>query len=100
MENEWRNLLQQKFLKYCQSNDLKRAEACLTLDVDVNTVSEDGHWSGLTIAAYKNYTELLEILLSHPQIKINKTTHAAGVSVRSRWRIIFGSIEGLPWEVP
>ena len=80
MENKSRNL-DEEFLKYCQENDLKRAEACLTLDVDVNTVSEDGCWSGLTVAAHNNDTELLEILLSQPQIKINNTTDAAGLEV-------------------
>ena len=71
----------EKFIKYCQENDLKRAEACLTLDVDVNTVSEDGYWSGLTVAAHENYRDLLEILLSHPQIKINNTTDAGGAKL-------------------
>ena len=98
MANQLRNLLKQEFIKYCQKNDLKRAEACLTLDVDVNTVSEDGHWSGLTVAAHKNYTELLEILLSHPQIKINNTTDPggvlAGLSGRQRTPLMFASIAG------
>ena len=76
MANITRNL-DEEFIEYCRRNDLKRAEACLSLGVDVNTVSEDdydGLWSGLSIAAHKNYTDLLEILLSHPQIKINNTT--------------------------
>ena len=58
--------------------------ACLTLEVDVNTVSEDGLWCGLTIAAHKNYLELLDILLSHPAIKINQTTDAGGVLLSGR----------------
>ena len=45
----------------------------------MNTVSEDGLWSGLTVAAHKNYTDLLEILLMNPQIKINNTTDPGGV---------------------
>jgi len=98
MENRFRNLLKQEFIKYCQENDLKRAEACLTLDVDVNTVSEDGHWSGLTVAAYKNYKDLLEILLSHPQIKINNTTDPgvvyAGLSGRQLTALMFASRAG------
>ena len=55
MENKLRNL-DQEFVKYCQENDLKKVEACLSLEVDVNTVSEAGWWSGLTVAAHKNYT--------------------------------------------
>ena len=103
MTNELRNLLRQFFfccfsfkeeqeewIKCCQKNDLNRAEACLSLKVDVNTVSEDGQWSGLTIAASKNYTDLLEILLSHPKIKINQTTRrdrdpGIGVLISGHW---------------
>ena len=63
-----------EFLRHCRDNNLAGVRHCLSRGVDVNTVSEDGEWSGLTIAAENNYTELLEILLSHPDIKINKTT--------------------------
>ena len=62
-----------EFLKYCQANNLDKVRDCLSRGVDVNTVSQDGRSSGLTIAARMNHTELLEILLSHPHIKINKT---------------------------
>ena len=61
MENKFKNLLKQEFLKYCHENDQKSAEACLTLKVDVNTVSENGHWSGLTIAAPTGVTGYLVI---------------------------------------
>ena len=62
------------FIEHCKANNLEGVTDCLSRGVDVNTVSEDGRWSGLTIAAYKNYPELLEILISHPDIKINKTS--------------------------
>ena len=68
----------QEFLKFCTDNNLEGVTDCLSRGVDVNTVSEDGHWSGLTVAAHENYTKLLEILLSHPQIKINNTTNDRG----------------------
>ena len=63
--------LEGEFLQYCHDNNLEEVTDCLTRGVDVNTVSEDGRWSGLTIAADRNYPELLEILLSQPDIKIN-----------------------------
>ena len=66
--------LAREFLKYCRSNNLDMVRDCLSRGVDVNTVSEDGDWRGLTVAAYKNYPELLEILLSHADIEINKTS--------------------------
>ena len=63
-------------IQNCHYNNLHGVRDCLSRGVDVNTVSEDGEWSGLTIAAEKNYPELLEILLSHPDIKINNTTES------------------------
>ena len=74
------------FIQYCGKNELEKVRACLTLEVDVNTVSENGHWSGLTIAADKNYLELLDVLLSHPAIKINQTTDTGGIGLSgSQW---------------
>ena len=61
-------VLSTQFIYFCEKNDLEKVRACLTLELDVNTVSETGLWSGLTIAAYKNYLELLDVLLSHPAI--------------------------------
>jgi len=70
-----------EFIRNCGENNLAGVTDCLARGVDVNTVSEDGDWSGLTIAAEENYPELLEILLSHPDIEINKTTEYYG----SQW---------------
>ena len=64
----------EEMIRHCQNNNINGVTYFLFRGVDVNTVSEDGQWSALTIAAEKNYTELLEILLSHSDIKINKTT--------------------------
>ena len=47
--------------------------------LDPNTLSEDGSWSGLTIAAWQNYPDLLEVFLSDRHIKINQTVDAGGV---------------------
>ena len=45
--------LSKEFIQYCAKNELEKVKACLTLevDVDVNTVSENGLLSGLTIAS-------------------------------------------------
>ena len=71
--------MDQDFIQCCQNNELERVTHCLTHGVDVNTLSEDGCWSGLTVAAWKNYSDLLEVFLSHPDIKINLTVDAGGV---------------------
>ena len=70
--------LKQDFIQHCHDNNLEGVTECLSRGVDVNTVSEDNCWSGLTISARKNHTMLLEILLSHKDIKINNTTDASG----------------------
>ena len=67
---------QQEFLKCCQKNDLKGVESRLSLKVDVNTVSEDGCWSGLTIAAHKGKVHLFCRLLGlkkHRKTQIKRT---------------------------
>ena len=65
--------LEEEFLGYCFSGKLQEVRACLTLKADVNTKSDDGFWSALTIAAHMNNPELLEVLLSHPLIDVNLT---------------------------
>ena len=71
--------LKDQFLENCHKNDLNAVTDCLSNGVDINTVSEDGYWSGLTIAAIRNNPELLEILLSHPHIKIIMNLHQVPV---------------------
>ena len=73
-----------RFLKSCAENDLEDVKDCLEEGVYVNTVgavesvrvpSEGGAtWSGLTIAAWKDYRDLLDLLLSHPGIDVNLPT--------------------------
>ena len=38
------------FIQHCLDNDLEKVKDCLSSGVDVNTVSEDGRWSGRIIA--------------------------------------------------
>ena len=62
------------FLARCLENNLEDVKSCLSQGADVNTVSQDGCWSGLTWAAYNDHMELLDILLSHPDIEVKKAT--------------------------
>ena len=72
------SLLSERFLKYCEENNLDEVKKCLSQGMDVNTVSEDGHkWSGLHFAAIKNYQKLLDLLLSQPGIDVNLPTTTA-----------------------
>ena len=61
------------FLARCLENNLEDVKSCMSQGADVNTVSRNGRWSGLTWAADKNHTELLDVLLSHTDIEVNKT---------------------------
>ena len=56
-----------ELLQCCHDRNLGGVTDCLSRGVDVNTVSEFGYWSGLTIAADRNYRQsgplsLVEIL--------------------------------------
>ena len=77
------NKLSFLFITSCQENELDGVKACLLLKVNVNTVSEDGKWSGLTIAAHKKFPQLLDLLLSQPGIDVNLATVAESVTGRS-----------------
>ena len=66
--------LSEEWIQYCHDDQREKVTACLTLQVDVNTVSEDGRWSCLTIAAEKNNLKLVDLLLSQPGVRINQTT--------------------------
>ena len=69
------NFYEELFLPACQNNDLDRVKAFLKgLNVNVNTLSEDGQWSGVTIAAKQNYIELLDLLLCQPGVDANLPT--------------------------
>ena len=59
--------------------DQQKVTEYLSRGFDVNTVSEDGRWSGLTHAAWNNCGAILELLLSQPDIKINLTVDAVSV---------------------
>lgn len=59
----------EEFLAHCQDNNLAGVADCLFRGVDVNTVSEDGNWFGIYIAARWNYPKLLDILLGKMEEK-------------------------------
>ena len=52
------NTINAEFLHHCLASDLKGVTDCLTQGGEVNTVSEDGNWSGLTISAHDNSTHI------------------------------------------
>ena len=91
--------LDERFLKSCWENVLEDVKDCLEEGVYVNTVgavesvrvpSEGGAtWSGLTIAAVKDYRDLLDLLLSQPGIAQLATMSRGRFQARSHLEYIF-----------
>ena len=52
-----------------------KARMALALGVDINTVTEDGRWAGLTIAAANNALDILDWLLQLPGLDVNIRSH-------------------------
>ena len=63
--------IEKAFLNACVDNDLKKVQECIELGVDVNCKSSDYCWFGLKIAVRENNEELLDLLLSQPNINVN-----------------------------
>ena len=70
-----------EFLGACQDNNMDKVLALLQNDPElVNVVSEDGRCSALILAIRHGHDEILETLLTHPNIDINKTVNLRGPS--------------------
>ena len=55
----------------CTNGDLEKVIACTTLEVDINCKIGDCGYSGLHCAAIGNSVEVLEFLLTQPNIDVN-----------------------------
>ena len=74
-EGPFKDSVKELFIEACQKNELEKVKACITLGVDINLVTDDGKWSGLTAAAHNGSLETLDHLLTLPTIDVNiKTT--------------------------
>ena len=62
------------FISACSLNNVIKAELALSLGVDINTVSRDGRWSGLTAAAWNGSQKIVKMLLEKPEIDVNIIT--------------------------
>ena len=61
----------QVFVDCCKRNNVVKARMALALGVDINTVTEDGRWAGLTIAAANNALDIMDWLLQLPGLDVN-----------------------------
>ena len=62
------------FIDSCKRNNVAKARMALSLGVDINCVTEDGKWSGLTVAAANNALEVVTWLLGVPGLEVNIRT--------------------------
>ena len=62
------------FIEACRKNELEKVKACITLGVDINLVTPDEKWAGLTAAAQEGSFKVLEHLLTFPNINVNIKT--------------------------
>ena len=67
--------LREIYFESCEKNNIKEVQCCITLGVGVNCISVDGLWSGLAICAKNNYLQLLDILLTCPDVDVNLKTN-------------------------
>ena len=61
----------QDFLSACRANDWQKVQLIFSLGGDVNWRGDNDGWSGLHIAAGRNYGELLELLLAQTGVDVN-----------------------------
>ena len=74
------------FLQYCLKINLRKVKLYVRYGIGIiNRVTADGIYSGLAIAARFNSPDLLEILLSHPDININNTTDPRNSNWTRQW---------------
>merc|ERR1712066_85873 len=59
------------FLKSCEHNELDKVRQMLAFGVNVNLKRVPGEDTGLNIAAFSDFGELLELLLSQPRVDVN-----------------------------
>lgn len=62
------------FISACSLNNVIKAELALSLGVDLNTISRDGRWCGLTAAAWNGRQKIVKMLVEKREIDINIIT--------------------------
>ena len=69
--------MKDSYIKACDENNYSLVRELLSSGADVNWRTGDDRdgWSGLHIAAYHNYGELVELLLAHPGVDVNLRTN-------------------------
>jgi len=83
----------QSFSRLCIDGDIEGVQAAIDIGADVN---EENHWgaTGLMWALHNGHNNVVQLLLHHPQININKVDPEDGYS-SLHWAVIGDNHEGL-----
>ena len=63
----------QRFLNLCRDGDIEGVQASIDNGTDVNEDNANGlGWTGLMVALHHSHNKVVQLLLNHPQIDVNK----------------------------
>ena len=63
----------QRFLNLCRDGDIEGVQAAIDNGTDVNEDNANGlGWTGLMVALHHSHNNVVQLLLNHPQIDVNK----------------------------
>ena len=85
------------FLQFCIAGDVEGVQAAIANGVDVNEASYFGD-TGLMVALLDRNHNVLQLLLQHPQIDINKVDHHGRSALH--FAVIHDNREGLAALLP
>ena len=78
----------QRFLNLCRDGDIEGVQAAIDNGTDVNEDNANGlGWTGLMVALHHSHNNVVQLLLNHPQIDINKVG-------RSEWCALHSAVIG------
>ena len=63
----------QSFWRSCENGDIEGVQAAIDNGTDVNEDNANGlGWTGLMVALHHSHNNVVQLLLNHPQIDVNK----------------------------
>ena len=74
--SSFKKLLGLEFIKFAVENNVKKVQACLDLEVDVNA-TDDGGETAATRAATRGHTEVIRLLATTGRVDWNKRENSA-----------------------
>ena len=73
-------ILNLRFVEFCRVGDIKGVQAAIDNGADVNEEG-DGGWTGLMQSLGRRQNSVVQLLLNHPQIDVNKVTSSGSCAL-------------------